>query len=454
MFLSFYGEMNLVKFVSLKKDEMDKKQVFQEIIRDFFQKSLETVRDREIEVPFDVPKVVSLMGPRRAGKTHCLFELIKRLRKQMPTEQLVYVNFEDDRLFPLQLEDLDAMLRGYYEMYPGNRNQKVWFFLDEIQEVPNWEKFVRRLQDQENCRIYLTGSSSKLLSRELATSLRGRTLPVGVLPLSFREFLQFNEVEADEFSSQGKALYVHWLNRYLRQGGFPELVYLPESLHRPTLQEYLDLILYRDVVERHKIKNTALLRYLLKYLLVNVANQLSMTKVYNDLKSQGLRIAKNTVFEYLSYLEEAFVLFKVDVWHQSVRVQAINPSKIYAVDHALKHLMSLSDDQGRIIENVVFMELKRRGYHPHYFRNGKEVDFFWQDGELVNVTVSIADGATYKRETESLFNAMKKTGKKRALLLTMDDEQIIEKYGTIIRVLPLWKFLTADPKRPVFEDEA
>lgn len=433
---------------------MDKKSIFQEIIRDFFQKSLETVRQREVQIPVDVPKVVSLMGPRRAGKTYCLFELIKRLRQQTPAEQLVYVNFEDDRLYPLQLDDLDAMLRGYYEMYPGNRNHKVWFFPDEIQEVPNWEKFVRRLHDQENCRIYLTGSSSKLLSRELATSLRGRTLPVEVLPLSFREFLQFNDVEADEFSSQGKTLYMHWLNRYLKQGGFPELVFLPESLHRPTLQEYRDLILYRDVVERHSIKNTTLLRYLLKYLLVNIANPLSMTRVYNDLKSQGLQVSKNTVFVYLSYLEEAFVLFKVDVWHKSVRVQAINPSKIYAVDHALKHLMSLGEDSGRIIENVVFLELKRRGFQPHYFRNGKEVDFYWQNGELINVTVSIADRATYERKTESLFNAMKKTGKKQALLLTLDDEQTIENAGTSIRVMPLWKFLTADPKRPVFEDEA
>lgn len=444
-FLSLCREMNFPKFVSLKKDKMDKKSIFQEIIRDFFQKSLETVLSREVPVPVDIPKIVSLMGPRRAGKTHCLFELIRQLRQHTPAERLVYVNFEDDRLYPLQLDDLDAMLRGYYEMYPENRSRKVWFFLDEIQEVPNWEKFVRRIHDQENCRIYLTGSSSKLLSRELATSLRGRTLPVEVLPLSFREFLQFNDVEADEFSSQGKTLYMHWLNRYLKQGGFPELVFLPESLHRPTLQEYMDLILYRDVVERHSIKNTTLLRYLLKYLLVNIANPLSMTRVYNDLKSQGLQVAKNTVFEYLSYLEEAFVLFKVDVWHKSVRVQAINPSKIYAVDHALKHLMSLGEDSGRIVENVVFVELKRRGFQPHYFRNGKEVDFYWQNGELMNVTLSIADGVTYKRETESLFDAMEQMDRKQALLITLDDERSIDKSGRTIEVLPLWKFLIAKP---------
>ena len=315
------------------------------------------------------------------------------------------------------------------------------FFLDEVQEVENWEKFVRRLIDQENCRVYLTGSSSKLLSQELATTLRGRTLPYEVFPLSFKEFLQFNQVEVNPRSSKGQAFLLHWLSRYLRQGGFPELVFLPESLHRPTINEYIDLMLYRDLTERFSLKNPALLKYLLKFLLNNMSNSISVSKVYNDLKSQGYSVGRNTVFEYIDLLEEAFILFRVRKWSHSIRVQASNPSKIYAIDPAFKYAMSIHEDIGRVFENSVFLELKRRSISPHYWLDSQEVDFFWENGTLINACYSLTHPETRKREINGLLLAMKKLDLKSGKLITWDKKETVKEGSRTIFIQPLWEFL-------------
>jgi len=419
---------------------MDKKSVFRQIIADFIEKPLTETLPRELDVPTDVPKIVSLLGPRRAGKTHVLFHTIKQLRAKVPANRLVYINFEDDRLFPLTLEDMDAMLQAYYEMLPANRNEQVWFFLDEVQEVPNWEKFVRRLSDTENCRIYLTGSSSKLLSRELATALRGRTLPFEVFPLSFSEFLYFNKTEINAETSHGQATALHWFDRWLRQGGFPELVFLPENLHRQTVNEYLDLMLYRDLAERFSIKNPTFLKYLLKYLLANMANPISLTKVFNDIKSQGYAVAKNTIFDYVAHFEEAFVLFRANIWHRSVRAQAVNPSKFYVIDPAFKYAMSVGEDTGRVLENAVFLHLRRQGLNPSYLLDRQEVDFFWENGEPLNVCLDFHAPATREREIRGMVVALQLLDLPAGRILTRDRAEEITDAGKTIFVQPCWRY--------------
>ncbi len=419
---------------------MDKKSVFRKIIADFIEKPLVATLPRELNVPHDVPKIVSLLGPRRAGKTHVLFHLIGLLRQSVPSHRLVYLNFEDDRLFPLQLEDMDALVQAYFEMYPENREERVWFFFDEVQEVPNWEKFVRRLFDTENCRIYLTGSSSKLLSRELATSLRGRTLPFEIFPLSFSEFLSFNQVSINPETSKGQATVLHWFDRWLRQGGFPELIFLPEHLHRRTAEEYLNLMLYRDLTERFSIKNPSLLKYLLKYMVGNMAQALSMTKAFNDLKSQGYALGKNTVYDYVSYLEEAFILFKVDIWHRSVRAQAVNPSKMYLLDPALKYAMSIGEDRGRVLENAVFLHLRRQGLTPFYVLGKQEVDFFWENGQPINVCLEFDAMATREREIKSMAAALQFLDLPAGHILTRDRHEEIKVEDKTVFVQPAWSY--------------
>lgn len=426
---------------------MNKKAIFQQLMADFISKPLKDIVSREFIIPLDIPKVVSILGPRRAGKTCVLFDLILRLRDTIPAYRIVYINLEDDRLFPLRLEDLDDLVTGYYEMYPNAKDEKVWFFLDEVQVVDQWEKFIRRLSDQENCRIYITGSSSKLLSRELASSLRGRSLPFEVFPLSFREFMKFNKIDADPYSSKGKALLAHWLRKYLLQGGFPELVFLPEAFHRRTINEYIDLMLFRDLTERFSLKNPALLKYLLKYTLANVANPMSVTKIFHDLKSQGYAVGKNTVFEYISYLEEAFALFRVEIFSKSKRVQAVNPGKIYTVDPAFKHAMSIGEDLGRVFENVVFMELRRRGIFPAYLLGDQEVDFFWLGGLLMNVCFDTSEESTYRREISGLQQAMGNQRKKESWLITANQKSEVIQDGNTIHIIPYWEFINQDLPR-------
>ncbi|MFH1146234.1 MAG: ATP-binding protein [Pseudomonadota bacterium] len=353
------------------------KDIFKRLIADSQEKDLSQVMDRDIEIPFDSGKIISLIGVRRSGKTYLLYSIIGKLRKTAGPQNIVYINFEDDRLFPLDLKDLDTLLDAYYELYPGKKNEKVYFFFDEIQNVQNWEKFVRRLYDTENCAIFLTGSSAKLLSREIATALRGRTLSYEVFPLSFREFLRFKGTKADSHSSKARAMIRNAFSDYLTRGGFPELINYDQAVLTKTLQEYIDLIVYRDIIERFGVSNTFLLKRLVKFCFVNISTLVSLNKLYNDFRSEGLNISRNTVYEYISHLEDAFALFTVPVYAQSLREQWRNPRKIYAVDVGFKTAMDypFTPDRGRVFENIAFLELRRKAGGSAILRTGRRLIF-------------------------------------------------------------------------------
>ncbi|RMG17813.1 MAG: ATP-binding protein [Bacteroidetes bacterium] len=420
---------------------MSKKPIFRQIIAEFIEKPLPAALKREVDIPLDIPKIISLPGPRRAGKTYCLFYVMQQLHAKVERSRLVYLNFEDDRLFPLELQDMDSLLQAYFEMYPTHKEKKVWFFFDEIQEVPNWEKFIRRVWDTENCRIYLTGSSSRLLSRELATALRGRTLPFEIFPLNFKEFLHFNGVEANRETSKGMATLLHWFDRWLQQGGFPELVFLPETVHRRTIVEYIDLMLYKDLVERFALKSPSLLKYLLKYLVSNLANPMSVNKIFHDLKSRGFKLSRSTVYDYLSHLEEAFLIFRVNIWHRSVRSQAQMPAKLYVIDPAFKYAMTIGEDRGRILENAIFLHLRQQGLNVHYLRNKQEVDFYWEHGSPLNVCLDFYTEQTKTREIKGMLEALNFLGETEGLILTRDHTADIQVDNKHIAIRPAWEYL-------------
>jgi len=411
-----------------------------ELIADMIAKNLENIIPREISIPTNVSKIISILGPRRAGKTSVCLQLIQQLRQSMHANQLLYINFEDDRFYPATLEDMDLLLRTYYSMFPENKSKLVYFFFDEVQEVPGWEKFVRRVWDQENCRVYLTGSSSKLLSREIASSLRGRTLSFEIFPLSFKEFLVFNKIPLGE-TSKDRAYIKKALEQYFWQGGFPELTFLPKSLHLPTINEYINLMLYRDLTERFNVRNTQLLKYLLKYALTNLSNPLSVNRTYNDLKSQGYQLSKNTVYEYLSYLEEAFILYKTSLWSESIRKTAINPIKIYAVDQSFKYAMTGRSDEGRVLENIVYMSLRRLGHEPSYTLHKQEVDFFFDTKYPINSCYQMHNPETLNREINALKEGMDIYDLKTSYLINMDEERTEKTASGTIEIVPLDKFL-------------
>jgi len=418
---------------------------WKQLITDSLERDYSRVVPRDLEIPLDSGKIISLIGVRRSGKTNILYSLIHRLRQTMQADTIVYINLEDDRLFPLTPHDLGGFLDAYFELFPHNRDQRVYFFFDEIQNAPEWERFIRRLHDTENCSIFVTGSSAKLLSREIATSLRGRTIPFEVFPLSFSEYLRFREIKPGH-SSRAVSLLKNAFAEYCRTGGFPETAGVDDLRAKQILHEYLQMIMYRDVAERHSVGNLFLLKSLIKHCFANIANPLSLSKLYNDFRSQGMQLSRNTLFDYISYLEDAYALFLVPVNSPSQREVMRNPRKLYAIDHGLKGVVDLAtgNDIGRIFENIVFLQLRRKGQNICYGRQKQEIDFVLPESEsprLINVAYDISALETRNRKLNGLVEGMQGLGVQEALLLTAEVEETVTTAAGKITILPLWKWL-------------
>jgi predicted AAA+ superfamily ATPase len=421
------------------------KEIFKQLIVDSQRRRYGPVVPRDYEIPTETKKIVSLIGVRRSGKTWLLYHLIETLRERVAAENIVYINFEDDRLYPIALNDLDALVQAYYELYPQKREEKVYFFLDEMQTIEGWEKFVRRLYDTLNIQLFVTGSSSKLLAGEIATALRGRTVTYEGFPFSFREYLRYRDIEVDFYSSTSRSYIQNAFGVYLVEGGFAEIFDEAPDIKRRILKDYLDLIVYRDIVDRYRIKNHALLKHLIKYLFVNMGTLVSFSKLYNDYKSMGYRVSKETLLEYVGYLQEAYAIFTVPIFRNSVKEEQRNPKKVYAVDNGFRTLFdaSLSPDFSKLYENLAFLHLRRKSPEVYYFKGKQEVDLYANtDGKtLVNVSYRIDDPETLRREVEALTEGMVWCGLKRSLLVTAEREETIEKEGRVIEVKPMWKWL-------------
>ncbi len=422
------------------------KETFKKIITDFHEKKLHTTIPRDVQIPVDSSKIVSLTGVRRSGKTSILYHLIGTLRESINPANIVYINFEDDRLFPLELENLNDLMDAYYELHPEKRDERIFLFFDEIQNVENWEIFVRRIYDTLNVAIFITGSSSKLLNIEIATSLRGRTITYEIFPFSFPEYLRFRKIEVNLYSSQSLSYIVNAFDDYIHHGGFAETIGILPDIRSRILRDYADLIIYKDIVERHGIKNHSLMKHLVKYCFSNMATAASMTKLYNDFKSQGFKLGKDTLFEYFSYLGDAFAVFSVPIFRNSVREEQRNPKKIYAVDNGFKSIfdVSLSPDYGRLYENAAFLHLRRKSREVYYFLQNQEVYFYCKadSGPLIaNISYDINDPHTRKRELDSLLAALTFFDCNLGYLLTKDHEETVVHAGKKIMILPLWKWL-------------
>ncbi|MFT4305084.1 MAG: ATP-binding protein, partial [Candidatus Woesearchaeota archaeon] len=344
------------------------KEKFKELISDFQENPLPSFKKREINIPLNSGKIISIIGPRRSGKSHLMYQLISKLDKK----KVVYINFEDER-FNITTKDLDSILKAYYELYPENK--EIYFFFDEIQEVQNWEKFVRRIYDTVSKNIFLTGSSAKLLSKEIATSLRGRTITFEVFPLSFKEFLKFKEVEINIYSSRGSSRLINNFRDYMHCGGFPEVINFNNLIWNKTIQQYFNVMLYKDIIERYKVANTTVLKLFLKKLFSNVSKEFSINKIYNEFKSHNYKIGKEYLYDFLDYSEDSYMLFVLEEYSNKLNLRSFK--KIYSVDIALSKINSYAFDKdlGRLLENIVFIELKRRNKEIYYHRDKHECDF-------------------------------------------------------------------------------
>ena len=423
------------------------KEILKKIIVDFIERDLPGIKEREIDLPVDSGKIVSIIGARRTGKTFLLYLLIAKLRLKISSNRIIYVNFEDDRLFPATLQTMDIFLQAYYELYPNNKSQKVYFFFDEIQEIENWELFIRRIHDNENCSIFITGSSSKLLVSDVSTALRGRNISYELFPLSFNEYLTFKGIDINKYSTKSSSKIVNAFAEYSSTTAFPELIGMEENLRRKSLNEYLDLVIYKDIVEKYRVSNIYLMKYLIKFLFSNSANLISINKIYNELKSLGLNVSRNSVYEYISYLEDSYTIFSLLIFSRNLREQQRNPRKFYPLDTGLRRIMTISEDKGKLLESIVYLHLRRYTENIFYFLSDQEVDFVVERDnsfQLINVCFDLSAVGTRQREFTSLFKAMKELNKDTAYLLTADEEgrEIID--NKIIKIIPVWKWLSVE----------
>ena len=378
-------------------------------------------------------KARAVIGMRRAGKTTFLYQcLAARLAASVPRERLVYFNFEDERLADLESADLGMILDEYYRSYPDfRRKERVTWCLDEIQLIPGWERFVRRIMDTENVEILLSGSSARMLSREVASTMRGRALETIITPFSFREFARTRgsvlPAGRQLISAAEQSAWLARFDEYLEIGGFPEAGIESLANQRVSLlQGYVDTVLFRDVAERHKISNLMGLRAFVRQLLRQPASSLSVSKVHADFRSRGISMAKESLLLLLSHLEDAFLVFTIPVASRSERRQQVNPRKLYVADHALAAAYApvAKSDRGHYLENIVACELLRRSRSLAYVRtaHGHEVDFLATetDGstQLIQVAAEIGEKPTFEREVRALLGAAAEFPAARRILIS------------------------------------
>lgn len=402
-------------------------------------------------------KVTAVLGVRRAGKTTFVHQLRRdRFAAGTPRALLPYLNFEDERLVDLQAAQLGFLLEEFGRRASDAREQGavLWCF-DEIQRVPGWERFVRRLLDVGGVEIVVTGSSAALLSREIGTALRGRAWAVPLYPFSFAETLahQGFEVPDDpgQLTPRDRGRVEHAFLRWLEVGGFPEAQGMDAAARHQLLRDYVDVAMLRDVVERHQVSNVVGLRSLVRHVLGNAGSQFSVEKFHRSLKSQGVAISRDTLHQLLAHLEDCFLVRAVWMESDSERQRMVNPRKVYPVDTGLIPLFDRTGraNLGHALETTVLVELERRRCEATYVRtaDGHEVDFLAREAggatHLIQVCADASDPATAERELRALEKAGQGRSSARKWLLTLTRDSAPESHPADVTVCPVYQWMLA-----------
>ncbi len=382
--------------------------------------------------------VVVISGIRRCGKS-TLLQAIREKNK----EQDYYLNFDDERLIHFKVDDFQLLLELFGERY----GKQTTFYFDEIQNIIGWERFVRRLHDYGN-KVYITGSNASMLSKELGTHLTGRYQQIELFPFSFLEYLKLNDIDIhslDHFKTDDKVILKAAFNEYFTFGGFPAFL---KSKHPEYLKSLYESVLYRDVMVRNGITNEQELLELMFFVTSNTSKLIS----YNSLaKVIGVKNA-TTVKQYLGFLQDAYMLSLVPKYDVSVKKQLHNPKKVYGIDLGLMRQLSFqhSDDQGRLLENLVFLELKRQAKKVYYHHNKLECDFVIKEKnsitQAIQVCWSLHEPKTKQREINGLLDAMAAYQLKEGLILTEDESDSISIDYKKIHIMPVWLWLVLGPR--------
>ena len=389
-------------------------------------------------------------GMRRTGKTYFTYLRMRELfASGISPERIVHVNFDDERLAAMTAEDLHWVVDLHSEMFPVAADEKCYYFLDELQNISGWERFARRLVDSHRIQLCLTGSSSRMLSQDIATEMRGRSAEVEIFPLSFAEFLTFNGVfpnppalpDAPRTRGKLKKAFAD----YMAVGGFPDVQQMDATTRIMMLQGYAEAVIYRDIIERHEVASVQALKYVLQYLLHNFARKISVRAISGVLRQLSLPSDREALANYLSYYSDSYFAYPVSLRTDSLAVRRTNPDKYYLVDTGMIGALKAKNDaeKGFLLENAVFMELRRGFNKVEYYitKKGEEVDFFVTDKvtkemRLVQVSYETLTEQTREREISALCNARSETGIGNCEIVTWDEEG--EEDG--IRIVPAWKW--------------
>lgn len=387
---------------------------------------------RSPQVSLVPKKALIFTGVRRSGKSTLMRQIQLELALTQNPFHYLHIHFFDERFIGFQAKDLNAMIEAYYEIHPEvSTKETLHLFLDEIQVLQGWELFIERQLRNPNRRVFLTGSSARLLSQEIATAMRGRSLSFEVFPFSFAEILEWDglanraprAIQIDPGKVRAR------FKKYLLEGGFPEVVPEAPRIQKKILQEYYEVLLLRDILERHQEGNIPLVRSYLRLLLQSFSSLVTINKCHERLKSLGIKTDKSKLTEILKWAEDSYLLFPVSLFSESFSKQNANPKKIYTIDNGLIGALTTqtSENRGRLLENAVFLYFRAKGKSIHYYRtrSGYEIDFVIDEKELYQVAESVSAQETFEREIRSLEQGMAELGISQSHLIVMETESLL-----------------------------
>lgn len=410
-------------------------------------------RDMEI---LPVPrKATVIIGIRRSGKSTWQHEKIESLLDEgIDAENICFIDFSDDRLDFLRLENADpaVITDTYYGMYPQKHEQRVYFFFDELQYVNRWAQFVNRIQTKQLCEVYITGSSAKLLSKEISTELGGRTFTWEMFPFSFKEFLRATGKPQAITDISSRDAIIASFDSFVELGGMPERLVLPKSSMAPIyFQNLVNDVISRDILLRYNIQHPVQLKRLVLILMNSYSRLITVNKLKQRLAGERNNLSPQLISDYIEKLEDCYLLFTIPVRSYNMAVQSVNPKKVYCVDHAMVQAFSrsTSENSGLVLENMVFMALRRVTQQIFYYKTsqGDEIDFAVgpdSDIQLIQVSWSLGkDGRTRDREFSPLLDGMEELGLQESWIITAYEQEEFkdEKTGRIIHIVPAYSWL-------------
>lgn len=422
------------------------------IIIDYQKKDVPKLTKRDIKIEFIPNMAIGISGVRRGGKTYRTHQLAQELENAGKKENICRIQFNDHRIVNIPAKDLHIIDDAYYSIYPEKReNEEIYFIFDEIHRIKGWEDYILYLLETSTHKVIITGSTASTLRGEFASSLRGKLYPYELFPFSFREYLTHHDIEIDAVSTKGRSYLLNGLNGYLKTGAFPGIYDINEDLRESLLRTYWDTMLLRDVIEANNNENfdASLLRYFCDTLISRIGSPMTVNKITQNLKNAGFAFNQDKIYRYLKYISDAYMFHVVEFFSESEKIRARNYKKVYCIDWALAKAVSYGagTDITRCFENMVFLELKRRGKNVSYYttREGFEIDFVASDSrnniDLIQVAYSIEKQSVESREIRALAIAGKHLNAKSLTVVTLNDEKKLNIDGLEIKIVPAWLWL-------------